>query len=65
MYDAWKQFLNKRVKIVFEDIGKASMRHGIFTGYNSEFIFLDSDEMHSQEAIAISKVVRVELEDNK
>lgn len=59
--DYFMQFLNKKVKVVFDDGSKVSMREGLFLSKDSRFIFLECSE--SKDAIPIDRIVRVEFLD--
>ena len=57
--DYFEQFINKRVKIIFDDGEKINRKEGTLTGFNDSFLFFDTTE--NKEAILITKIVRIEF----
>ena len=55
----WKQYLNKKIKIIFDD-GREfpSKKEGILKGYTDTHLFLEID--NNSQAILINKILRVE-----
>lgn len=56
--DFFNQFLNKKVKVIFDDAQSIARKEGIFLGFNDNFIFIDTGD---KEALPISKIVRIEF----
>ena len=51
----FEKYINKSVKVFFDDGKDVRYKPGTFSGYNDQFIFINN------EGIAISKVVRIEF----
>jgi hypothetical protein len=55
----WKQFLNKKIKIIYDDGGNyPSKKIGLLIGFTNTHLILKIDT-YSQ-AILLSKIIRVE-----
>ena len=55
----FEQFLNKFVKIVYDDFGNPKLARGVLIKYDNNFIFLKGD--YNEQVIAISKIQKVSL----
>jgi ribosome maturation factor RimP len=56
----WKQFLNKKIKIIYDDRGNfPSKKEGIFVGVNDTHLIIKVEGKGTQ-ALLISNVIRLE-----
>ena len=56
----FEKYIGKNVKAFFDDGEAVRYKPGTFTGYNEQFIFISINDTES-EAIAISKIIRIEF----
>ena len=56
--NGWEKFYGSRVKLVFDDGSKITIKFGILNSISQDFIFICGNE--GEEAVNKSKVVRVE-----
>jgi ribosome maturation factor RimP len=59
--ESWEKFLNEHVKIIYDDYGQhPSKKTGILIGYTDTHLIIKTN--NSQQAILLSKILRVEKE---
>ena len=56
--NGWERFLNFRVKLVFDDGSKITIKFGNLTSVSDDFLFILTSE--GEEGINKDKVVRIE-----
>ena len=54
----WSGFLDKRVKVVFDDKDKVSVAKGTFIRSSDKFVFISDATV---QAISKSKIIRIEV----
>ena len=48
-----------RIKLIFDDLGRATPKEGIYIGEDNHFLFMESDK--GKEGIPFSRIIRVEI----
>jgi hypothetical protein len=48
-----------RVKVIFDDLGRATPKEGIYIGEDEHFFFIESDK--GKEGVPFSRIIRVEI----
>lgn len=59
----YEKYFNRQIKVFFDDGNEVRFKLGTLTAYNESFLFLNTQE--KEEAIAISRIVRIEVEEDK
>ena len=59
MASSWKEFIGKRVKIVFDDGRQIAIKEGTLLNATKEYIMIKSKD--TEEAISTNRLVRIEL----
>ncbi len=54
----WEKFLNHRIKLVFDDGSKITIKFGVLTSVFDDFVFILTKD--GEEAINKIKIVRIE-----
>lgn len=62
--NGWQRFVGRKVKLVFDDFRTGSVKTGLVKEANEDYILLKTDYC-DEEAIATSRIVRVELGEEK
>ena len=58
LINGWEKFLNHRIKLVFDDGSKITIKFGVLISALDDFIFILTDE--GQEAVNKNKIIRIE-----
>jgi hypothetical protein len=61
LWDEWKDYLNKRIDIVFDDREKASIKRGILLSVSDAFVIIHIEETGIPEAYPVSRIIRLIL----
>lgn len=62
MVNELKSFLNKHVKIIFDDGHGVATREGTLEKLTKDFVFLENKNNNVELAIPIDRIVRIEVE---
>jgi hypothetical protein len=60
-FSEWKDYLNKRIDIVFDDREKASIKRGILLSVSDAFVIIHIEETGIPEAYPVSRIIRLIL----
>jgi hypothetical protein len=48
-----------RIKLIFDDLGRATPKEGTYIGKDDHFLFIESDK--GKEGVPFSRIIRVEI----
>ena len=57
-FSGWKEFKNKKVKVVFDDGRQVSIKEGTFLNSTPEYILIKCKD--KEEAISTNRLIRIE-----
>ena len=57
------RFLDKKVKVIYDDGAHITLKIGILIDSDNDFLFLDTEE--GEEAISKTKIIRMELQNSR
>jgi len=62
----WNEFLNKFISIIYDDFGNfPKKKEGILISFTETHLFLKRNDTNKTEAIQITKILRVEENEQK